>query len=420
MMKFQYKAKNPGGKVISGEIDAVSATDAKKRLMRSRLKPISIKAMKSGNPGENVGLLGGMIYWDDKGALQLQLGSGNPTTKELIIFTKQFATLLNSGVPMIQGLQILAEQQKSRSFRMAIEGIRYSLENGQNLSDGLKNHPKIFDNLYCSMVEAGEASGQLDVILGSLVTYIEKAQKIKSQVKSAMMYPSFVVGAACIVITFMLVFIVPKFSEMFASSGQELPALTKIVMQMSDWLKGNFVTIIGIVFTTIATIIGWRSTESGKVQFDSLLLKAPISGPLIKKIAIGRFCQTLSTMLQSGVGILTALQICANSAGNRVIQNVVLNVKDRITQGDRFAEPLKESKIFPTMVISMIEVGEKTGSLDDMLKKVSEFYEEEVDLAVKGMISLIEPAMIVGLGGAVGFIVIAMFLPIFDLGNAVG
>ena len=420
MLRYAYKAKNSAGKVVNGELDAVSPIDAKKKLIQSRLKPITISQKKSGNPNEQLGMLGGMIYRDEKGNIQLQIGSGKPSQKDLIIFTKQFSTLLHSGVPMIQGLSILAEQQKIRQFRLAVEGIKYSLENGKSLSDGIRNYPHIFDTLYISMVQAGEASGQLDTILDNLVIYIEKAQKIKSQVKSAMMYPAFVVTAAVSVTTFLLLFIVPKFAEMFKTGGQELPGLTKVVMGLSDGLKEYFLYIFGTGFAFIMGLVIMRSTEKGKYQFDNLVLKAPITGPLLKKIAIGRFCQTMSTMLSSGVGILAALQICASSAGNRVISQVVINVKDRITQGDRFSEPLKESGIFPKMVVSMIEVGEKTGALDEMLKKVSEFYEEEVDLAVKGLISLIEPAMIVGLGGMVGFIVIAMFLPIFDLGNAVG
>ena len=420
MATFRYKAKNTTGKIVYGDIEARDKNEARMRVLRMRLVVLSIKLKNSDDldDGEEP-ILGSIIYRDANGQVQINLGSDAPTAKDLIVFTKQFSTMLNSGVPMIQALNILARQQTSKEFGRALKRVRLTVENGATLSDALATQSDIFDTLYVAMVEAGEASGNLDVILARLVTYIEKAERIKNQVKSAMAYPIIVVVVALIVIAFLLYFVVPTFAQQYADSGRELPGLTQSVIDFSDWFTEN----IGILLVSlVAALIGfklWIRTEGGKGAFDKIILKFPGIGLLLKKVAVGRFCSTMSSMLSAGVNLLEALSICASSSGNKTIEEFVMGVREGLEKGKKFSEPLAEGDLFPDMVISMVSVGESSGSLDDMLQKVSEFYEEEVELAVAALLSMIEPIMIVVIGGLVGFIVIAMYLPIFDMAGGV-
>jgi type IV pilus assembly protein PilC len=424
--EFIYKAKDPRGKVKSGKVQAGSKAQARTALARMRLKPISIKVGKMDASKATIDdgitpILGEFLFKDRDGKIQISLGAAEqPTDKDLIIFTKQFSTMISSGVPLMQALGILAQQQRVRSFGKTLETIRVAVENGSTLSEALEGFPKLFDTLYVAMVRAGEASGKLDAILLKLVSYIEKAAKIRSQVKSAMMYPMIVVVVAIVVVSALLIFVVPTFAKQYAESDKELPGLTAFVINLSNLMAEYWYVAFGAIFAGVFAFRGYIKTEPGRAWWDNVTLKLPGFGQLLKKIAVGRFCSTMATMLTSGVNLLEALSICAASAGNKTIETFVLNVRGRIEQGAKISEPLADGGLFPPMVVSMVAVGETTGALDEMLVKVSEFYEEEVDLAVKTLLSLIEPIMIVTIGGIVGIIVIAMYLPVFDMGNLVG
>ena len=364
-------------------------------------------------------ILGHYIYKDANGNIQLALSTPPPSSKEVIIFTKQLATMLQSGVPLIQSLSLLTTQQANRFFTIALKDIKREVEEGKAFSTAIAEYPEIFDDLYVAMAEAGEASGNLDNILVKLVSYIERASKIKDQVKSALMYPVVVFIVAIVVVSGLLTFVVPTFASQFSDSGQELPALTQFVVDLSDFIVENWVQIFGSMFASVLSFRFFINTKKGRVLFDKYILKAPIIGDVLKKIAVGRFCSTISSMLQAGVNLLEALNICAASSGNTFIEKFVLNVRENLEQGEKFSKPLSEGDLFPDMVISMVSVGEETGALDEMLAKISDFYEEEVDLAVATMRSMIEPIMIVFIGGVVAFIVIAMYLPIFDMAGTV-
>lgn len=427
MARWEYKAKDIRGKVTVGVVDAATKSMARSRLAGKRLHVVSLKqvsgigAKKNGATAVDgeVEYLGGLLYKDRNGQIQISLGEGSPTAKDIIVFTKQLATMINSGVPLIQALDLLASQQRLRGFAKTVRTVRHTVENGAKLSEAFAQFPKIFDNLYVSMVRAGEASGNLDKILGKLVVYIEKAEKIKSQVKSAMMYPTIVMVVAVGVIAALLVFVVPIFAKQFDSGGKELPALTQIVIDLSDTMQMRWMEILGAIVFVFIVLKFMTRTPRGREVWDTLILQAPGIGMLLKKIAVGRFCTTMATMLTAGVNLLEALNICAASSGNRTIEKFILGMREKIEQGVKFSEPLGEGTLFPPMVVSMVAVGEQTGALDEMLQKVSDFYEEEVDLAVQTVLSMIEPCLIVFIGGAVGFIVIAMYMPIFDLAGTI-
>lgn len=420
MAEFKYKAKDLKGKIRTGVVTANSKAQAKDQLSRMRLKPVLLKASKLDDVGGDTGILGKFIVKDSKGRTTIQLGEGAPSSKDLIIFTKQFATMINSGVPLIQSLGILGEQQRVPVFGRTLRNVSAAVENGSKLSDAMEAYPKLFDTLYIAMVRAGEASGNLDTILLKLVTYIEKSAKIKSQVKSAMMYPSIVFVVAGTVVSGLLIFVVPTFAKQYEDSGKELPGITQFVLDASNLLVSNWYLIFGGMIGAVFAFKYWVKTEKGREIFDAAILKAPGIGELLRKISVGRFCSTMATMLTSGVNILDALSICAASSGNKTIEKFVINVRSKIEQGSKISEPLAEGGLFPNMVVSMVAVGEQTGALDDMLLKVSDFYEEEVDMAVKTVLSMIEPIMIVVIGTIVGFIVIAMYMPVFDMASLVG
>ncbi|MBI2602065.1 MAG: type II secretion system F family protein [Deltaproteobacteria bacterium] len=389
-------------------------------LQKRGLRIVSLS--QSGGQGSFEGqtrILGDFIYRDEKGSIQIRLGSQAPKTKHIIVFTKQLATMISSGVPLLQALGILAKQQESIAFRRTLAAVQTSIENGASMSASLAQHPHIFGALYVAMVAAGEASGNLDVILGKLVTYIEKAEKIKQQVKSAMAYPTIVVFVAFVVVAGLLVFVVPTFAQQYAESGRELPWVTQQVIDFSNAFVDNWYVIFGGLVAFIIAFRFWLKSERGRRIFDKYILDAPVIGSLLRKIAVGRFCSTMSSMLTSGVNLLEALNICAASSDNKTIENFVLSVRSALEKGKTFSEPLAEGHLFPEMVVSMVAVGETTGALDEMLGKVSDFYEEEVDLAVKTMLSMIEPIMIVLIGGIIAFIVIAMYLPIFEMAGGI-
>ena len=425
MPEYMFKAKNRNGRIITSKLSAANKDELKAKLAQRGLRPVVIKlssVSKNGGPKikPNQGsFLDNLLVKDEKGNVSIQLGADLPSQKELAVFTKQFSLMISNGVDMIRCLSMLEQQQKRRGFKKVIGQVIALVQNGASLSDSLETFPKVFDNLYVALVRAGEASGKLDKILKQLVIYIEKSAKIKSQVRSAMMYPIMVLVVAVGVISILLAFVVPQMTKQFQDSGQQLPELTQIVVDSSEFFRTEFHVIFGAIFAAIIALKMWANTPGGRQIVDSLLLKAPVIGDVMTKISIGRFCSTMATMLGSGVQILQSLDICAASAGNVIIEKFILRVKEEISKGRSFSEPLSETPLIPMMVTSMVSVGEASGTLDETLSKVTEIYEEEVDRAIETMTSMIEPIMLVVLGGIVGFLLIAMYLPIFDMAGTV-
>jgi type IV pilus assembly protein PilC len=418
--KYVYKGKSKSGHVKTGEISAANKQAAMSLLSNKGLRILKLTATGDDlEDGSKIRGLSRFIYRDKSGNIQLRLGAQLPTTRELGLFTKQFSLMIENGIPMLQALQMLREQQRKIDFSETIEKVIRTIEQGASLTDALEPFPEIFDSLYIAMTRAGEASGRLDIILKQLVSYIEKSAKLKAQVKSAMAYPIIIMVVAISVITLLLVFVVPNFAKQFSENGQEIPALTGFVIAASDALANNWMEILGTVFAAFFGLRHYLKTANGRMVFDKAILRAPIIGDVIIKISVGRFCSTMSTMLKSGVSILEALNICATSSGNKTVEKFVLNVREEISKGKTFAEPLAVGNFFPKMVVSMVAVGESTGTLDETLNKVNDIYEEEVDNAIAAMMSMIEPLMLVTIGGIVGFIVIAMYLPIFGMAGTV-
>ncbi|MFH1136771.1 MAG: type II secretion system F family protein [Pseudomonadota bacterium] len=339
--------------------------------------------------------------------------------KDIMIFTRQFSTMIDAGLPLVGCLKILADQQENKTFKAMLREVNMAVQTGSTLSESLKKYPKIFDDLYCNLVAAGEAGGILDTILQRLAEYIEKAEKLKSKVKSAMMYPIIVVIVAVLVIMIIMIFVIPIFQNMFAEFGKALPVLTQIVINLSNFIKSN---IIYLIAAGMAFSFGFKrfiNTAKGRVIWDRTLLMAPVFGTLVRKVAVAKFTRTLSTMMSSGVPILASLDIVARTAGNKIVEAAILDTKAAIAEGRSIADPLMESGVFPSMVVQMISVGEESGALDTMLSKIADFYDDEVDSAVEALTSMIEPLLIVFLGGAIGTLVIAMYLPIFSMASAV-
>jgi type IV pilus assembly protein PilC len=329
--------------------------------------------------------------------------------------------MIDAGLPLVQCLDILATQSQNKAFQKVLTQVKNNVEQGATFSDALRRHPKVFDELYVNLVAAGEIGGILDTILSRLATYIEKAVKLKGQLKSAMYYPAGIVVVATAVICVMLLKVIPTFEKMYKDMGNaELPGATQVVIHMSHAFADRWYVFFGGLVGLIVGITSLRRTERGAVAIDRFLLRIPIIGPTLRKIVVARFTRTLGTLLASGVPILDALEICARTAGNRVVQAAILRTKGRISEGHDMAGPLGESKVFPSMVVQMIGVGEQTGAMDQMLQKIADFYEEEVDAAVAGLTSLIEPVMMAFLGVVVGGLIIAMYLPIFKLAGTVG
>ncbi len=335
--------------------------------------------------------------------------------KNLAIFTRQFSVMLDAGLPLVQCLEILGDQQEHRKFREIINQVRSDVESGSSLADSMRKHPAAFDNLYTSMVAAGEAGGILDIILQRLSLYLEKLYKLRSQIRSALIYPTTVITIAIIVVWVILWKVIPVFTQLFAGLGGELPWLTRMVVKASNLVAAYSWLIFLLIFFIAAAIRGYYKTDRGRRVIDGLLLRMPIIGPLIRKIAVARFCRTLGTLTSSGVPILDGLEITAKTSGNAVIEDAILAVRKSVEEGKTLSGPLRETKVFPPMVVQMVNVGEQTGALDQMLSKIADFYEDEVDTAVAGMIKLLEPIMIVFLGGVIGIIVTAMYLPLYTI-----
>jgi type IV pilus assembly protein PilC len=392
---FVWKGKTRDGKVVSGERVADSKEAVMQLLRRDQILVSSVK-----EKGKELALP--------------KLGGGVPS-KDLAIFTRQFSVMIDAGLPLVQCLEILGSQQENKTFAKVLQQTRMDVEGGASLADAMRKHPKAFDDLYTNMIAAGEAGGILDTILKRLATSIEKNVKLKAQVKGAMVYPIAVLGIAGIVIAVILWKVIPTFASMFAGLNAELPLPTRFVIALSNWFVRLLpFIVIGIVLGVVA-FRRYYATHAGRRVVDKMVLKAPIFGTLMQKIAVARFCRTLSTLIASGVPILDGLEITARTAGNAIIEDAIMAVRKGVEGGLTVAQPLKETGVFPPMVVQMIGVGEQTGALDAMLTKIADFYEEEVDQAVANLLTLMEPVMIMFLGVTVGGIVISMYLPLFDL-----
>ena len=402
MPVFKWKGEDRTGATQTGEIEAPHEAAVRTQLRRMQIKPTKVK-QKGKDLFENVAFMQPKVKGPD-----------------VVVFARQFATMINAGLPLIQSLDILQAQQENRTFKKILKEIKDRVEEGSTLADAMGKHPKIFDDLFVNMVAAGEVGGILDTILNRLSAYMEKAMKLKRQVKGAMTYPVIVMIIAVLVIAVILIFVIPVFEQMFADFGGVLPAPTRIVVGMSRFVKGNVIFIlIGLGLLGFA-FKRFYATDRGRATVDDLLLKLPVFGPLLQKVAVARFTRTMGTMISSGVPILEALDIVAKTAGNVTIEKALYNVRAGITQGRTMAEPLGESKVFPSMVVQMVAVGEQTGALDAMLGKIADFYDDEVDAAVEALTSMIEPFMMVFLGTTIGGLVIAMYLPIFKMAGMVG
>ena len=397
MGTFTYTARAFNGDLRTATIEAASRDDVISQLRKQRLSVVKI----------------------DQAGADKKVGRGSIKTRDVVIFTRQFSTMINSGLPLVQALTILAEQTDNKTLAEVTKKVVFDVESGNTVADALSKHPKAFTNLYVNMVAAGEAGGILDTILMRLATFLEKNDALVRKVKGAMIYPTVIMSVAAIAIIVLLLFVIPVFESMFASVGQALPLPTRIVIGASRFLKSYWYVVGGVMVAGAFLLRRYYASPNGKLVIDRLMLKMPVLGDVLRKSAVSRFTRTLGTLISSGVSILEGLEITAKTAGNRVIQDAIMQSRASIAGGDTIAQPLQKSKVFPPMVISMIAVGEQTGGLDEMLSKIADFYDEEVDAAVSNLLSLLEPIMIVFLGVVVGGMVVAMYLPIFDMINAV-
>jgi len=394
---YNWKGVNSYGEKRKGKIEAVDEAGARAQLKRMRIDVSQCKEAPKD-------MLENVDFFQPK-----------VTGKDLVIFTRQLSTMIDAGLPLVQCLQILGKQQANPTFKKIILNLQSDVETGNTLADAMRKHPKVFDNLYSNMIEAGEVGGILDTILGRLAGFKEKSMALQKKIKGAMTYPTICLGISLIILVVILVFVVPVFKEMFEGFGSSLPAPTQIVVNMSEGMKNYFIYIIILIGLFVFIIKKIYATERGKLKMDGFFLKAPIVGDLIRKVAVAKFTRTLGTMLQSGVPILDSLQVVAKTAGNKVIERAVFRVSDAVAEGRAIVEPLEETGVFPNMVVQMINVGESVGALDTMLEKIADFYDEEVDQAVENLTAMIEPFMMVFLGGMIGGLVVAMYLPIFKI-----
>jgi type IV pilus assembly protein PilC len=401
MPVYIWKGKNSYGENRKGEVEAPDQAAALAYVKRMRITDPIIKE-KPKDLFENIAFFKPKV-----------------TTKDVVVFTRQLSTMIDAGLPLVQCIEILGKQQENATFKKILLNIQSDVESGTTFADSMRKHPKAFDNLYSNMIEAGETGGILDTILSRLAIFMEKSMALKKKIKGAMTYPAICLGISVLILIVILVFVIPVFQDMFTSFGSTLPLPTQIVVNMSTFVKSNFIFIILGIFAIIFGIKKIYNTEKGRNTIDAVSLKAPVAGILIRKVAVAKFTRTLSTMLQSGVPILEALQVVAKTAGNKVIERAVFRVSDSIAEGRPIAEPLEECGVFPNMVVQMINVGESVGALDTMLEKIADFYDDEVDQAVENLTAMLEPLMMVVLGGMIGGLVVAMYLPIFKMASVV-
>ena len=396
MPVFEYTARNAAtGQILKGTLDVPSRDDVLKHIKQQKMIVVNVREQPK--------------------QLSFSFKRKGVRTRDIVIFTRQFATMINSGLPLVQSLDILAKQTENPALAEVTRQVVFDVESGHTLADAFSKHPKAFTELYVNMVAAGEAGGILDTILLRLATFLEKSDALIRKVKGAMVYPGVIMSVAGIAVAVLLIFVIPTFQKMFASVGMELPLPTRIVIAMSDFLISYWWALILIIVGIVYAIRSYYKTPNGQKQIDQMMLNAPVLGDLLRKSAVSRFTRTLGTLISSGVSILDGLEITAKTAGNAIVEDALMAVRKSVEGGLTIAQPLKETKIFPGMVVQMISVGEQTGALDAMLSKVAEFYEDEVDQAVANMLTLMEPVMILFLGTTVGGIVIAMYLPLFSL-----
>ncbi|MBT5633002.1 MAG: type II secretion system F family protein [Nitrospina sp.] len=399
MPTFTYKSR-VRGKMKTGEVEAEDEKSAVSKLKQQNIRVTTIKEKGGGSA-----LFGPKVH--------------KITSRDVVIFTRQFSTMVDAGLPLVQCLDILGKQSDNPTFGEKILKVKGHIEIGNNLSESLKKFPEVWDSLYCNLVEAGEVGGILDIILRRLAEYIEKAEALKKKVKSAMVYPGAIMTVAFVVVAFLMIFVIPAFATMFEGGGQELPGPTQIVMDVSNFFQHQWYVMLGGTVAFVFIFKKVYATERGNIEIDRLALKLPVFGILIRKVSVAKFSRTLGTLISSGVPLIEALDICARTSGNKIVEIAVFKTINAIKEGESIAAPLSREDVFPPMVIQMIDVGEASGSLDKMLSKIADFYDEEVDAAVEGLTALLEPMLMVFLGCIVGFIVVAMYLPIFKMGDAV-
>lgn len=405
MPTFVWEGKTAQGRAMKGELEAPNLEAVVTVLRHRRIRPIPNRIREKGKGLEKEITIPGF--------------GEKVKTKDLSIFTRQFATMIDAGLPIVQCLDILGEQSESKLLRNTVRTIRQDVEGGATLADALRKHPKIFDALYINMVEAGEAGGVLNTVLNRIALFIEKANKLKKKVKGAMIYPCAIIAVAVIVVSILLIFVIPVFAELYGSMGKALPAPTQITINISNWFVASWYYLLFALGGVVAGVRFYYQSDQGRINIDGLLLRLPVIGDMLRKVAVARFSQNMAILLSSGVPILEGLAITARTAGNKVVEKAIMDSRVSISQGKTVAEPLAESKIFPPMVCHMVAVGETTGGLDGMLRKIAEFYEEEVDDAVASLTALMEPMIMVVLGVILGGLVISMYLPIFQLGSLV-
>ena len=398
MPAFTYTARALNGDLRTATIEAPNRDEVVAQLKRQRLNVVKI---------------------DEAAVAKKKKSGGKIKMRDIVIFTRQFSTMINAGLPLVQALDILAKQSENKALKDVTRAVVFDVESGHTVADALRKHPRAFTDLYVNMVAAGEAGGILDTILMRLATFLEKNDALVRKVKGAMIYPGVIMSVAAIAIVVLLLFVIPVFEKMFESVGMPLPLPTRVVISMSRFLQSYWWLVIGGFMAAGWSLKKYYATSDGKLAIDKMLLKMPVLGDVLRKSAVSRFTRTLGTLIGSGVSILDGLEITAKTAGNRVIQDAIMESRASIAGGETISAPLQKSQVFPPMVISMIAVGEQTGGLDEMLSKIADFYDEEVDAAVSGLLSLMEPVMIVFLGVVVGGMVVAMYLPIFDMMNAV-
>jgi type IV pilus assembly protein PilC len=406
MAVFRWQGVSPRGEMMAGEMEAPTRDAVLVRLRSQRIQPIPAKVKEKGKGLDRQFSVPGF--------------GDSVSQRDVVIFTRQLATMIDAGLPIVQCLDVLAAQSPSKKLRGIVRQLKEEVEAGSTFTDALKKHPKLFDDLYVNMVAAGEVGGILDSILHRLAGYMEKAMKLKSKIKGAMIYPATIVTVAVGVTAVLLIFVIPVFAELFSSFGQALPAPTQFVINLSNFTIAYFKYMAGVLVAIGVASRQFYQTEAGRLFFDQMFLQMPVFGDLFRKSAVARFTRTLSTLVSSGVPILDALAITARTAGNKVVERAVLATRVSISEGRTIAEPLTQSKVFPPMVCQMISVGETTGALDAMLNKIAEFYEDEVDNAVANLTALMEPMVILFLGVVIGGLVISMYLPIFKLGSVIG
>ncbi len=398
---FLWEGKTRQGTVQKGELAANNKEEVLTLLRRQNILPITVNA----KPRE----------------IKISFGQPKVKDKDIVILTRQLATMIDAGLPLVQCLTILGSQTENKRLAAVIGQVRTDVESGSTFADALKKHPKIFDNLYVNMVAAGEAGGILDTILQRLAAYMEKFAKIKSQIKSAMIYPAVILFVAVAVVALLMVVVVPMLAAMFADMGQALPLPTRIVITVSNFLKGwGGLALLVIIIGSFVALKQFRKTENGLRITDGIALKLPVAGSLIQRVSVAKFTRTLGTLLSSGVPILEALLIVSRTAGNRVVEDAIIGTRTSVSEGKTLAEPLSKAQVFPPMVVQMISVGEATGALDNMLNKIADFYDDEVDTAVAALTSLLEPMLMIFLGTTVGFVIVAMYMPIFQMGSLAG